>query len=97
MILGMIPICVEYGLDGPLMFATVSFQDGYIPISEIQCRVVRSKSTYSLHDNATSMSHNPLWLHLILPTSLNIFTSRWLYEYNYTDCTSNNHCSINVY
>ena len=25
---------------------TISFQDGYIPISEIQCRVVCSKSTY---------------------------------------------------
>ena len=45
---------------------------------------------YSLHDNATSMSHNPLWLHLVLPTSLNIFTSQWLYEYNYTDCASDN-------
>ena len=51
----------------------------------------------SLHDNVTSMSHNPLWLHLVLPTSLNIFTSQWLYEYNYTDCASDNHCSINVY
>ena len=32
-------------------------------------------STTSLHDNPTSMSHNPLWLHLVLPKSLNIFTS----------------------
>ena len=25
--------------------------------------------------STTSMSHNTLWLHLVLPTSLNIFTS----------------------
>ena len=32
----------------------------------------------SLHDRVPSMNNNLLWLHRVLPTSLNIFMSQWL-------------------
>ena len=31
-----------------------------------------------LHNRVTSMNNNLLWLHRVLPISLNIFTSQWL-------------------